>query len=238
MIRLINPQIDADAVRAQLEHGGVVRIRNYLEQSLADEVFECLERQVRWDLAYSLDGRGSVIKWDRLGKMTTQEVRDAVASAFDFSRSRFQFAYNTFRVIDSFLAKEYDDHYLYRFANALHQPDHLAFVRRLTGRADIQRMDLTAARYLSGHFLTLHDDVVATEGREVAYVLNLTRGWRPEWGGLLHIADERQQDVLETITPEFNSMVLFRPPRWHFVSQVASFAARPRYTLTGWMLST
>jgi SM-20-related protein len=44
--------------------------------------------------------------------------------------------------------------------------------------------------------------------------------------------------VLETITPEFNSMVLFRPPRWHFVSQVASFAARPRYTLTGWMLST
>jgi SM-20-related protein len=238
MFRLINPELDVDAIRAELERAGIVQIKSYLERAQADELFDCLDRQVRWDLAYSRDGRGELIKWDRLAKMTPAQIRQAVASAFDFSRSRFQFAYNTFRVIDSFVAKEYPDHPLYRLADGLHKPEHLAFARRLTGCATVQRMDVIAARYLSGHFLTLHDDVVEAEGREIAYVMNLSREWRPEWGGLLHIVDAGQREVVKTFTPEFNSMVLFRPPRWHFVSQVASYAAQPRYTLTGWMLST
>ena len=238
MLPLINPRLDADAVRTELERAGVVQVRDYLEQPLADELFGCLDRGLRWDLAYSCNGQGRLLKHDELGRMTPQQVRQAVDSAFDFSRSRFQFAYNTFKVIDSYLAKEYEDHLLYRVADAFHRPEHLEFVRRLTGVAGVQRMDVIAARYLSGHFLTLHDDVVEAEGREVAYVLNLTRGWRPEWGGLLHIVNDTQQHVVRTFTPEFNTMVLFRPPLWHFVSQVASYAAGPRYTLTGWMLST
>ncbi len=238
MLELRNPAVDADAVRAILERDGVVQVKNYCVPELAARIARCLDTEVRWDLAYSRDGRGEVIKWETLGKMTPAEVRDAVASAFDFSRSRFQFAYNTFRVIDSFRAREYPNHFLYTLADAMHRPDHLELMRRLTGRAQLQRLDVIAARYLPGHFLTLHDDVVETEGREVAYVLNLTRTWRPEWGGLLHIADARQHEVVRTFTPEFNSMVLFRPPLWHFVSQVASYAPEPRYTLTGWMLRT
>ncbi len=238
MLQLINPGIDADAVRGTLDRDGIVQIKNYLTPELAERILRCLDAEVRWDLAYSRDGRGEVIKWERLGKMTPPEIREAVGSAFDFSRSRFQFAYNIFRVIDSFRAREFPAHLLYTVAEAMHAPEHLAFVRRLTGRSNVQRMDVIAARYLSGHFLTLHDDIVEAEGREVAYVLNLTRAWRPEWGGLLHIADAGQHDVVQTFTPEFNSMVLFRPPLWHFVSQVASYAQHPRYTLTGWMLST
>jgi Rps23 Pro-64 3,4-dihydroxylase Tpa1-like proline 4-hydroxylase len=238
MLELINPQIDVDAVRATLARDGIVQIKRYLTPALAERLFDCLDREVRWDLAYSRDGRGELLEWERIGKMTPAEIRTAVGSAFDFSRSRFQFAYNTFRVIDSFRAGEYPGHFLYALADALHAREHLAFARELTGCPTLQRMDVIAARYLSGHFLTLHDDVVEAEGREVAYVLNLTRAWRPEWGGLLHVADAAQHDVVRTFTPEFNSMVLFRPPLWHFVSQVASYAAQPRYTITGWMLST
>jgi SM-20-related protein len=238
MLPLINSELDADAVRTVLDRDGIVQIKGYCVPALAEQICECLETQIRWDLAYSRDGRGEVLKWNRLGEMTPAEIRAAVSPAFDFSRSRFQFAYNTFRVIDSFRAREYPAHFLYSLADEMHRAEHLAFVRRLTGRANLQRMDVIAARYLPGHFLTLHDDVVAAEGREVAYVLNLTREWRPEWGGLLHIADANAHDVVRTFTPEFNSMVLFRPPLWHFVSQVANYAPRPRYTLTGWMLSS
>jgi Rps23 Pro-64 3,4-dihydroxylase Tpa1-like proline 4-hydroxylase len=236
-LQVINPGIDADAIRAALDRDGIVQVGNYLVPPLAEELFTCLDQQIRWDLAYSRDGEGHLIRYDRLATMTPQQVREAVDSAFDFARSRFQFAYNTFKVLDSFVAQEYASHPLYRLADALHTPEHLGYVRRLTGCPQIRRMDLIAARYLRGHFLTLHDDVIESEGREIAYVLNLTREWRPEWGGLLHIADAAQQNVVRTYTPEFNSMVLFRPPLWHFVSQVASFAAQPRYTLTGWMLN-
>jgi SM-20-related protein len=234
---LINPRIDARAVASQLHSDGVVQVKDYLVAPLAEALFDCLDRHTRWDLAYSQDGAGRLIRAEVLARMTPQQIRQAVDPAFDFSRSRFQFAYNTFKVIDSFLAREYPEHLLYHLADAMHSPEHLAFVREMTATPDLVRMDLMAARYLGGHFLTLHDDVVEAEGREISYVLNLTRSWRPEWGGLLHVTDASQQEVVRSFTPAFNSMVLFRPPLWHFVSQVASFAAQPRYTLTGWMLS-
>ncbi len=233
----LDAAVDVDGTREALARDGLVQVRNYLAPALALEIFDCLDRGTRWDLAWSENGRGRLIRAADLEKMTSQQVRASVDAAFDFSRSRFQFAYNTFKVIDSFVSREYPDHLLYRVADAMHAPAHLELMRRLTGCERVVRMDLMAARYLPGHFLTLHDDVVPGEGREIAYVLNLTREWLPEWGGLLHVVAANQRDVVRSFTPEFNSMVLFRPPRWHFVSQVASFARAPRYTLTGWMLS-
>jgi hypothetical protein len=113
MLEMINAEIDADAVRAALDRDGIVQIKRYCTPATAERIFECLDREVRWDLAYSRDGRGELITWERLGKMTSVEIREAVASAFDFSRSRFQFAYNTFRVIESFGAREHASHLLY-----------------------------------------------------------------------------------------------------------------------------
>ena len=71
----------------------------------------------------------------------------------------------------------------------------------------------------------------------MSYVLNLTRNWLPEWGGVLHMLDAQQQEITHSFVPTFNSMILFRPPRWHYVSQVSSYAKLPRYTVTGWMLN-
>ncbi len=233
----LDAAVDVDGTREALARDGLVQVRNYLAPALALEIFDCwiAARAGTWRGRRTVAGASSGQRISR--KMTSQQVRASVDAAFDFSRSRFQFAYNTFKVIDSFVSREYPDHLLYRVADAMHAPAHLELMRRLTGCERVVRMDLMAARYLPGHFLTLHDDVVPGEGREIAYVLNLTREWLPEWGGLLHVVAANQRDVVRSFTPEFNSMVLFRPPRWHFVSQVASFARAPRYTLTGWMLS-
>jgi Rps23 Pro-64 3,4-dihydroxylase Tpa1-like proline 4-hydroxylase len=142
------------------------------------------------------------------------------------------------RVIESWQAREYAQHPLYEFAEALHQPHVLQYWRALTGNERVERLSVMAARYLPGHFLTPHDDFHAGEGREVTWILNLSRDWKPEWGGLLHVMDAGQTRITHSIVPAFNTLTLFIPPRPHFVSQVANFARLPRYTLTGWMLST
>jgi SM-20-related protein len=65
-------------------------------------------------------------------------------------------------------------------------------------------------------------------------VLNLTPGWRAEWGGLLlfHDADGH---VAEAYAPKFNTLNIFRVPQWHSVSQVASYVDQDRLAITGWI---
>lgn len=238
MTTLLNPALDLAAARAALQREGIVQIESYLPAQSADALHHCLDRQLAWDLAYSERSAGRVIKAADLARMSPADVRKAVDPAFVRQPDGFSFIYNTFRVIEAWQSGAQSGHPLYAFAEALHAPAYLEAMRALTGRVRIQRLDVLAARYLPGHFLTPHDDVHEHEGREVAWILNLTREWQPEWGGLLHVMDDARRKVTHTFVPAYNSMVLFYPPRWHFVSQVANFARLPRYTLTGWMLST
>lgn len=238
MFDLINSALDINAIRQSLLTTGFVQINDYLPLGTAEVLYDCLDNRVQWDLAWSEHGTGRQIKAPVLAGMSPVTIRETVASAFDTADSGMRFVYNTFRVIDSWRSGEYAQHPLYTLANAMHTPEHLAFIRTITGNTAIRRMDVLAARYLPGHFLTPHDDAHDAEGREVTWILNLTRDWQPEWGGLLHLMDADRHHITHTLIPRFNSMVLFHPPRWHFVSQVANFARKPRYTLTGWMLNT
>jgi SM-20-related protein len=105
--------------------------------------------------------------------------------------------------------------------------------RTITGRPEIRRADAQATRYLAGHFLRRHNDLHEEDGRVCAYVINLTRAWQADWGGLLQILDERG-DVVRTLMPRFNTLSLFRVPTEHCVSPVAEFATGARYAITGW----
>ena len=110
----------------------------------------------------------------------------------------------------------------------------LAFIRALTGDSRAAYVDAQATRYRPGDFLTAHDDDVEGKNRLFAYVMNFTPAWRADWGGLLafHDADGH---VAEAYTPTFNALNIFRVPQVHAVTQVASFAAGPRLSITGWI---
>lgn len=234
----INSRLDVESIRRDLERDGFAVVPDFLPRPVARRVLEALETRTPWDLAYSGDGRGRLIHSDVLARMSPADIERTIAPALDGTGHGFQFVYDTFIVIDPNLVEVYPSLFLYMLAHGLNQPRFLDFARRLSGRPEIRRLSVMAARYRTGHFLTPHDDIHETEQREVAYVLNLTKDWRPEWGGLLHVLEDDRKTVRRTIVPEFNTMVLMRPPTWHFVSQVASYAKAPRYTVTGWMLSS
>lgn len=71
---------------------------------------------------------------------------------------------------------------------------------------------------------------------DLPYVLNLTRIWRPDWGGTLHFM-EQDGRVTETVTPKFNTLTLFTVPALHYVAPVAPYAIAERYSITGWLHS-
>jgi len=109
----------------------------------------------------------------------------------------------------------------------------LDFARRLTGDDRIAFSDGQVTRYLPGHFLNRHSDANARTERLYAYVLNLSPGWRAEWGGLLQFLDEGG-DITESFVPSFGALNVFAVPQMHAVSTVAPFAGGPRYSVTGW----
>ena len=120
--------------------------------------------------------------------------------------------------------------------DALNSPAGLRWLRLVTGEPRCAYVDAQATRFLPGHFLTQHDDDVAGKDRLFAYVLNLTPGWRADWGGLLLFTDD-DGHVAEGYTPAFNALNLLRVPQAHLVTEVASYAPAPRLSITGWIRS-
>lgn len=87
-----------------------------------------------------------------------------------------------------------------------------------------------ASVYDRGDFLSIHPD----PNYDVAFILNLTKDWRYEYGGCLTVFDE---DKPRVILPEFNSLVLmFLGEKGidHYVSEVSRLAPHPRIAISGW----
>lgn len=85
--------------------------------------------------------------------------------------------------------------------------------------------------YSSGDFLNLHSD----QQRGIAFIFNLTQGWKPEYGGLLNVI--KDENNIQTIFPKFNSLVLLNLGEAgtpHFVSEVSKYAPFSRIAISGW----
>lgn len=86
--------------------------------------------------------------------------------------------------------------------------------------------------YEPGDFLSTHGD---KQKGGCAFILNLTKDWRPEYGGLLNIKQE--ENIYHTVAPSFNTLVIMDlgdGGRDHFVSEVTKYAPHARIAISGW----
>lgn len=163
------------------------------------------------------------------------EKRRQIDEALNLAaRTDFQYRFETQRVPDEAAGRAAGTRLLDRFAEFMSSPLVLAYLRELTGFADVDFVDAQATSYRPGDFLTAHHDEVAGKSRRAAYVLGLTHGWRAEWGGLLMFHDDDGSGGDHWV-PQFNRLHLFSVPRLHSVSQVTPFAGTERLSVTGWL---
>jgi len=86
--------------------------------------------------------------------------------------------------------------------------------------------------YEVGSYLNSHTDMSETGDRSIAFVYNLTPEWNPVWGGLFNLQDGNK---FTAVSPIFNSLVLFKVPNNHFVSEISQRAERSRLSFSGWL---
>ena len=236
MMRL-DPSIDVAAAREHFSAHGHVQVMPWLVE--ADAVALEAELRGRSDWREVINSGDKVFELDRenqakLGDDGRARLDAAVNAG---AQTGFQHRYESIRVPDDPALREASSFLLDEFARFMSSPETLGLLNAVTGIADADFADAQATGYRPGDFLTAHHDEVPGKNRRAAYVYGLSRNWRTEWGGLLLFHGDTG-DVEHGLVPRFNCLNLFRIPRDHSVSQVASYAGDVRLSITGWLRSS
>ena len=120
---------------------------------------------------------------------------------------------------------------LKEFYNFLNSKEFKEFIYNNTGIKAFGEIDCYGFQYKDTNYLLPHDD--SSEDRKIAYVVNLSKNLTSESGGSLQFFKKDQ--IVKTITPEFNTFVMFQviPGKtYHQVTEILE--NKERYTISGW----
>lgn len=232
---MINNTLDVNHFRAKLVQNSRVQIPEFLQEDAAESIRRCLLNDTPFALAERSQGVSHTIAAERYAGMSEAERQALLAEAYARAKTGFQFSYDSCMMVKA--AKEgWAPPVLLTVLEFLNSPDFLLFARRLTGEPRIQAVSAQATRYRPGQFLTRHQDQEVNENRVCAYVINLSKGWDSDWGGLLQFHDGDNR-LVDTFVPYWNHLSLFRVPQSHTVSLVTPWAGADRLAITGWFLA-
>ena len=233
MNNIINKNLDIAHYQNLLTLNSRVQIPDFLNPDIANSLRLCLLNDTPWDLTFFEGGKGNKLTPKDIAEMSDQDISEKINGIINCSPTEYQFLYDSYMIVTAYLEGRNQGHLLHQFLEAINSPTFLDVMKRLTSDPSLLKLDSQGTRYAKGHFLKEHIDADSNEGRRFAYVLNLSKNWKPDWGGLLHFNNE--DIVIDTLMPKFNSMSIFEVPQKHFVSSVTGFAGEHRISLTGWM---
>jgi SM-20-related protein len=224
---LIRTTLDIDDLTRRFSQAGRVRCADFLDEPYAQELLTCLEKDVDWSINF--------IQGQQEKELTSEMRADFVDTAgclanaaYESAREGFSFHFEgNRRNLHSRDPQHVLPPGLQGLYGRLNSTEFLHFFRRVTSIPSIVYADLKATRYRAGDFLTFHTDA-ASDKRKVTFIINLTVGWKPSWGGLLQFLSPDGQ-IVDTFVPEF------KVPQLHEVSFVTPFAQGIRYALSGWL---
>lgn len=230
----LNPNLDVDALAAELARYRRLQVRDVLEPQAADEIHDILANKTPWWLVFNEGDQVRQLPPEVLSRLLPQQVDQMLGAVVERARTQYQFVYAFYPVLGNYLADGEPKAPLARVLEFLNAPDTIAWLRRLTGRDDVRWVDAQATLYQSGHFLKSHSDHDDANARVAAYVLNFTRLWERDWGGYLQFFDANH-DIEQALRPIFNAMNIFLVPADHSVGIVSPFAYGDRLSITGWL---
>lgn len=225
--------IDGRQLAAAFRSSGRLHIPQFLVPTGAQRLYEYLAKDASWSLVVH-DGKDVREALPAVRKQFPQLDAELASVAYTSAPERFQFLYECERAPDAPAERAANPTPLNRFLDFINSRAFIEFIRQLSGIDSITWADGQATRYRPGDFLTIHNDFQADKKRRLAYVLNLTPVWKPDWGGLLQFINA-EGNVAEAYAPRFNALNVFTVPQLHSVSIVTPFAQALRYSITGWL---
>jgi Rps23 Pro-64 3,4-dihydroxylase Tpa1-like proline 4-hydroxylase len=229
----ISPDHDAERLAVEFRQSRRMHIAGFLQEDDAARIHDALVHRTPWNLTVQHNGPKDITpqQWEGLSPEQKSRLGQEVIEG---AKRGFQGRYGTLRLSAKGETFEGGIPELAALTAFLNGESFLSFARALTGAPQIAVADAQATLYTSGDFLTEHDDRHEQRKRIAAYVLNFTRHWKTDWGGLLCFPDDAQHTA-DVYIPAWNALNIFMVPQFHSVSFVTPYATAGRYSVTGWL---
>jgi len=229
--------------RKEFEETGSVVIRDFLTPDLAESLYTFFNVEMPeewWSTATYMPGSEvSYIRNLKENQELIQSLKESANKSFYENSLSPDFigglTYHFYRTLndhhENCWCKECN------FRSWLLSDEMLTFMERVSGDRYTRTFTTFASRYSEGCFLSPHTD---QSNGDIGFVLQLTKDWKPQWGGNLHFMDDSGFVIEKSEVPTFNSLTLFRLPdqvgKWHYVSHVNPGVKHHRIAYTGWFL--
>lgn len=232
---IINPELDIDSIREEFLSNRYVVIRDFLKPEYAEVLYEWFNNEMPIDWWYSSsypkeDGSDG---FDKIRNTEDNLERIAMKHKYVLSEMyKGNFAYHFHRTLQDHVdGCDCTECGFRRWTNSY---ENVRFLNNLVEEPVKHADTMFAAAYLPNDFLSPHVD--SPNGR-LGYVFQLTKDWKPQYGGNLHFMHDH--DTIDEVSiPDFNTLTLFDLPKGegklHFVSTVSPGVEELRLTFTGW----
>jgi len=228
----VNQKLNVKAYPYIFQTQGIISIPNFLDKQFAEEYLHFLTQEMKeewWHFSAFFEGKKTILENTLENQV---EIKNAQKMALE-TFLKNEFSYNFYRT--------YNNHFPAcdclecRFRKICQSPAFIKLISQITGIDLNKNNELFISRYGSNSFLTVHND----QGNgKIAFVINLTKNWKPQYGGNFHLLSNDRETILKVISPTFNSLTVFKVPDPggvpHFVSHVVPDLKKYRYAIGGW----
>lgn len=228
----LNDALDAKALKKAFKNNERILIQNIMDEKAAEATHTSLRTDIKWDLFFLNGGQATVITDHELNTMTNRRIKEMYSSIYTYAREHYQTMSYTFGLEVAHENNILPDLYLHKVHDFLNSEDVLKMVGDITGEK-LVKTDMVAHWHKHDHFRTSFSNFDGMGKRKIAFSLDLSKNWSPDWGGFLQYYDE-EENIVEGYKPTFNSLTLHKDPQKTSISYVTAFALQPRLTISGW----
>jgi len=205
----------------------IIQIKNILNTDFAEEIYKYIFLHKNWNLSSGFDKfkfmKPLQKQFDKANELQVKNINDK------FKNDSFTYIFH--RTMNN----TKPDYLEYLIRKQLSSPEFIHMIKQITNIEVSSLSTLFLSKYKPGHFLSPHSD---KGNGKIAFVLNLSKFWKPQYGGILHFLDEERKNIIDSYVPDFNNIILFEVPedhdRPHFVSHIVPNIKHSRYAITGW----
>lgn len=236
----INPNLNVEELQKDFKENRSIQIFDFLTQESAETIYNFLNSDMPEDwwytsiLANSSGEKGYKVRpvHFRRKPENLQKIEDLQRGANQsFVKGSFCYSFDrtTGDHSEGCGCKECG------FRKFLGSEETVKFLSLITGMNIEETGEVFASRYRSGQFLSPHHD---QKKGQVGFVYNITKNWKPQYGGALHFMSDDYNTVTKVVFPTFNRVTIFdivtRDGVPHFVSHVAPGIRQKRISFAGW----
>lgn len=228
----LNSNLDLDRLQEEFAEKKRLYIMDILTESSRNKLYKAISEEISYTNAFMFQNQFRKATDEELNALSNNNKNQLSQALVSDASKGVGFFYGTYKVTQ----EPETNPILKEFYEWLNSEELLAVIKNLTGKSSIVGANCQATRYKPGDYLTRHNDINPNEGRELAYVFNMTPKWHPDWGGLLQFFTQDGRN-LESYAPVLNGLALFDVTHPHSVTYVTPFAQNTRLSVTGWFLN-